>query len=74
MDIHDDGRSFDAKRLLVTKAVGRLGLLGMRERVEMVGGVFDVESEPGKGTTIRARVPFAGRAQVPRARSRAIIR
>jgi signal transduction histidine kinase len=74
MEIHDDGRSFDAKRLLVSKAVGRLGLLGMRERVEMVGGVFEVESEPGKGTTIRAQVPFGGRAHVPRARSRVAAR
>ena len=34
-----------------------LGLLGMRERVEMVGGNFDVESTKGKGTTVRARIP-----------------
>jgi len=36
----------------------RLGLLGMRERLEMVGGRFDVESAPGKGTTITAQIPF----------------
>jgi signal transduction histidine kinase len=36
----------------------RLGLLGMRERVEMVGGSLRVESAPGKGTTIRAEIPF----------------
>ena len=35
--------------------------LGMRERVEMVGGTFEVESEPGNGTTIRAQIPFDGR-------------
>jgi len=57
MEIHDDGRSFDAKRLLVAKTNSRLGLLGMRERVEMVGGRFTVESTPGKGTTIRAEIP-----------------
>ena len=34
-----------------------LGLLGMRERLEMVGGRFGVESAPGKGTTITAFVP-----------------
>ena len=36
----------------------RLGLLGMRERLEMVGGKFGVESTPGKGTTITAQVPL----------------
>lgn len=34
-----------------------LGLLGMRERVEMLGGKFEVESSPGKGTTVRVEVP-----------------
>jgi signal transduction histidine kinase len=34
-----------------------LGLLGMRERLEMVGGHLAVESSPGKGTTIRADIP-----------------
>ena len=60
MEIHDNGRSFDVKRL-TGKASMRLGLLGMRERIEMVGGTLDIESEPGKGTTIRAQVPFVGR-------------
>ena len=37
---------------------GRLGLLGMRERVEMVGGRFDLKSAPGEGTTVTAEIPF----------------
>jgi len=60
MDIHDDGRSFPAERVLAAVRVQRLGLLGMRERVEMVGGSFAVESAPGKGTTVRAQIPFNG--------------
>jgi len=36
-----------------------LGLLGMRERVEMVGGAFCVESTPGQGTTVRVEIPLA---------------
>jgi signal transduction histidine kinase len=36
-----------------------LGLLGMRERLEMVGGKFSVTSAPGKGTTVRAEIPLA---------------
>jgi len=34
-----------------------LGLFGMRERVEMMGGKFTVESAPGKGTTVKVEVP-----------------
>ena len=37
-----------------------LGLFGMRERIEMLGGVFTIESSPGKGTTVKAEVPFNG--------------
>jgi len=59
LEIHDNGKSFPAHRVLSAKKIKRLGLLGMRERVEMVGGSFSVDSAPGKGTTIRAEVPFA---------------
>lgn len=58
MEIYDNGRSFDVERVLFGKRVVRLGLLGMRERVEMVGGTFTIESAQGKGTTIRAQIPF----------------
>jgi signal transduction histidine kinase len=57
MKIKDDGRSFQVDRVLRAKKNKRLGLLGMRERVEMVGGNFHVESLPGKGTTICAQIP-----------------
>jgi signal transduction histidine kinase len=60
LEIHDDGRSFQVQRVLTAGRVTHLGLLGMRERVEMVGGVFSVESRPGKGTTIRALIPLKG--------------
>ncbi len=57
MRIEDNGRSFQVQRVLGSKRHRGLGLLGMRERVEMVGGRFSVESAPGKGTTIRAEMP-----------------
>ncbi len=60
MEITDDGKSFEVQRVLHAKRNKRLGLLGMRERVEMVGGNFSVESAPGQGTTIRAQIPFDG--------------
>jgi len=58
MKIHDNGKSFSVAGLLKAKGSQRLGLLGMRERVEMVGGTFCVESAPGKGTTIEVEIPF----------------
>jgi len=60
MQIQDNGKSFDVERVLHAKRNKRLGLLGMRERVEMIGGNFSVESAPGQGTTIRAQIPFGG--------------
>jgi signal transduction histidine kinase len=58
MKIKDDGKSFQVQRVLQSRGTNRLGLLGMRERLEMVGGTFNVESAPGKGTTVAARIPF----------------
>lgn len=56
MKIQDDGASFDVERALDGRGSNRLGLLGMRERVEMVGGDFSIESAKGKGTTVLARL------------------
>ncbi len=58
MHITDDGCSFDVQRVLHSGKSKRMGLLGMRERVEMVDGTFSIESEPERGTTITALVPF----------------
>ena len=57
--IEDDGRGFDAGSRPVKghKSTG-LGLIGMRERTALLGGTLDIETEPGSGTTIFARVPF----------------
>ena len=57
MKINDDGKSFDVDHVLHGKGNKRLGLLGMRERLEMVGAHFGVESASGKGTTIIAQIP-----------------
>ena len=64
LKIKDNGKSFQAQRVMQSKRNTRLGLLGMRERLEMVGGKFVVESSPGKGTTIQAQIPLtSGRAR-----------
>jgi signal transduction histidine kinase len=68
MKIKDDGKSFQVARVLHGKRNKHLGLLGMRERLEMVGGRFDVESAPGQGTTVTAQIPLGnsrGRAENP---------
>ena len=56
VEVEDSGSGFDP-RIAVTQ--GHLGLAGMRERVEILGGTFDVESAPGHGTVIRAALPLA---------------
>ena len=53
--VEDDGLGFDVDEAL---RCGRLGLLGMRERVEMLGGTFSIESAAGTGTTVFAEVPL----------------
>lgn len=63
MQIKDDGRSFDVDRVLRASKSPHMGLLGMRERVEMIGGKFTVESSPGQGTTVQARIPFRNGAR-----------
>jgi PAS domain S-box-containing protein len=67
LEISDDGKSFSVDRMLSARQSGRLGLLGMRERVEMVGGRFAIESVPGKGTTVTAEIPLhsTGKAGKP---------
>jgi signal transduction histidine kinase len=57
MKIHDDGKTFDAEHEMAAGGSKRLGLLGMRERLEMVGGRFRVDSGSGKGTTVEAMIP-----------------
>jgi signal transduction histidine kinase len=59
LKVKDNGKSFQVQRVLHAKGNKHLGLLGMRERLEMVGGSFSVESAPGKGTTVRAQIPLA---------------
>jgi len=58
LEVKDNGRSFHPESALFPKKINRLGLLGMRERVEMVRGRFQVESVKSKGTTIHAEVPL----------------
>jgi signal transduction histidine kinase len=55
IEVTDAGTGFDPDS---QSADGSLGLPGMRERVEVLGGRFEINSHPGQGTTIRAIVPL----------------
>jgi PAS domain S-box-containing protein len=64
--VEDDGGGFDPENVNHTPPPGRpgrgptrLGLLGMRERVDLVGGTLEIETAPGRGTTIIARLPVS---------------
>ena len=57
--IEDDGRGFDARVTSQPEnGSGRLGLLGIQERLGMVGGDFKVESAPERGATLLVRIPL----------------
>lgn len=58
--VRDDGKGFDPAR-----AGGGFGLVGMRERVTLVGGRLSISSEPGGGTELRARLPASREARPP---------
>ena len=54
LDVRDDGQGFDLR----AARKGRWGMTTMRERAEAAGGQLHVDSAPGQGTRIHARVPF----------------
>jgi signal transduction histidine kinase len=58
LSIVDDGCGFDVRETAAAAARrGRLGIVGMSERVRLLGGVFSIDSAPGEGTTISASIP-----------------
>jgi signal transduction histidine kinase len=57
--VEDDGQGFDAQAALKEPgAHGKLGLLGMQERVILANGTIEIESAPGAGTTVFVRIPL----------------
>jgi signal transduction histidine kinase len=58
VQISDDGMGFEVERALARAAQrGRLGLVGIAERVRLLGGSFQVESAPGGPTTLKFTLP-----------------
>jgi PAS domain S-box-containing protein len=62
LQVEDDGKGFEVpERWVETARQGHLGLLGIRERAQSVGGKFSIQSIPGKGTLALVTVPFPHR-------------
>ena len=61
LSVEDDGRGFDKQaRLSVSGWPMGIGLLGMQERLESLGGRLEIESQPGQGTRLVAHLPAGG--------------
>lgn len=65
LEVHDDGKSFRVDATLKPSKNKRLGLLGMRERVQMIGGTLAIESSPHLGTRVRAEIPVGTAGRTP---------
>jgi signal transduction histidine kinase len=58
LSVRDDGDGFDAENTLAGSNDGmRFGILGMRDRAEVLGGTLDIASKPSSGTTVTVQVP-----------------
>ncbi|UCF66162.1 MAG: ATP-binding protein, partial [Acidobacteriota bacterium] len=59
LTVRDDGSGFDVGQALHRASSGQhLGLLGIRERVESLGGQLEIDSSPGKGTSLAVNIPW----------------
>jgi signal transduction histidine kinase len=63
MRIKDNGNGFSRQATVGVEKSQRLGLLGMRERLQMVGGNFTITSYQGRGTTVLAEIPLVVRSR-----------
>lgn len=57
LKIEDNGSGFELETVRGAES-GHYGILGMRERIEMIGGTFTIRSAPGKGTTVAVLLPL----------------
>ena len=55
LQVHDDGRGIQADEIT---GLHSLGLLGMRERAQRLGGTFDIQGVPGDGTIVTVSIPL----------------
>jgi two-component system sensor histidine kinase DegS len=59
VSVRDDGVGFDLDMVRMSRARRpSLGLVGMRERAALLGGEVDIQSSPGQGTLVEAKIPL----------------
>lgn len=64
-EVCDDGKGFNIESLSQAKdGTQRLGLLGIQERVSLLGGTFNIESSPEKGTRIQVEIPITSPVEI----------
>ncbi|HEU4382886.1 MAG TPA: ATP-binding protein [Anaeromyxobacteraceae bacterium] len=63
VEIEDDGRGFDPAEVARRPGRPHFGLLGIRERVELLGGKLTIDSAPGRGTRLHLEVPLPEEAR-----------
>lgn len=56
--VEDDGEGFELQMDADQISLPQLGISGMRERLDLVGGTLEIETNPGRGTTLLIRVPL----------------
>ncbi len=65
LSVSDDGKGFEIEKLTEMRERGRgYGLLHMKERMTLIGATCNVQTQPGKGTTVKAFFPLSGKATV----------
>ena len=60
LKVSDKGKGFDTNGIKVGRddSIGGFGLFSMRERIELLGGTLSIDSQIGKGTTIKVTIPY----------------
>jgi signal transduction histidine kinase len=66
LEVRDDGRGFAAGDLPSALERGHIGLASASERIDALGGSFEIDSGVGRGTVVRATIPLASRERVER--------
>ncbi|MDQ7033884.1 MAG: GAF domain-containing sensor histidine kinase [Anaerolineae bacterium] len=70
--IRDNGKGFDTGAVDSNyESRGSFGMVNMRERAELINGMFDLQSAPGKGTQVTVRVPIEGKVPAGKTSGRA---
>lgn len=72
--VEDDGRGFDVQHPALPPDPGQgVGIFGMQERANLVGGTLHIDSAPGVGTEVRVSIPLPAASEPASARSIALL-